>query len=82
MTDIDMRTPEEWLELQLAEARKLGDAELARHALVSIRHHCRCRQCACCAAAQVQRDRRMEASNEATRKMKAEMAAWKPGERR
>lgn len=77
----ERRTPEEWWELQLAEARKLSDAELARHALVSTRHHCRCQQCACCAAAQVERERRMAASNEAARKMKAEMAAWKPGER-
>jgi hypothetical protein len=53
----DERTPEEWWELQLAEARKLNDTELARHALVSIRHRCHCRQCACCAARAVQRER-------------------------
>lgn len=45
-----------WAE-QLSEARKLDDAELARHALVSLRHRCHCDQCFCCAAVAVQRER-------------------------
>ena len=42
---------------QVNEARKLDDAELDRHATVSLRHRCRCNQCFCCAALAVQRER-------------------------
>lgn len=48
-----------WAE-QLSEARKLNDADLDRHATVSLRHRCRCGQCFCCAAVAVQRERKSD----------------------
>ena len=52
-----MKPDEKMWQAQLAYARKLleekGREELRRHAEVSIRHHCRCGQCFCCAAKQV-----------------------------
>jgi hypothetical protein len=64
MTD-ERRTPEERWELQLAEASKLPDAELARHARVSLTHRCRCRQCFCCACVVEAVSRRTNGQGEA-----------------
>jgi hypothetical protein len=51
---------------QLAMARELlakeGEAELGRHALVAIRHNCKCGACFCCAARQVLREHRHKAA--------------------
>ena len=55
-------SPEEWRAAQLSEARKLSDADLDRHATVSLRHRCRCNQCFCCAAVAVQLERKSETS--------------------
>ena len=43
---------------QKAEARKLSDAELARHALVSKRNRHSCRMCFTCACVEVEKERR------------------------
>lgn len=45
---------------QVRMARQLlaeqGIEELYRHALVALRHGCKCRECFCCAAAMVHRE--------------------------
>lgn len=45
-------------ENQLAEARKLPDSDLQRHASASIDNRCTCQSCFCCACVAVKRERR------------------------
>ncbi len=42
---------------QIKQAEQLTPAECARHALVSTRHKCGCRDCFCCACAHVEYSR-------------------------
>lgn len=40
-------------DVQIQHAHEIDSEELDRHALVSIRNHCTCRECFCCAALHV-----------------------------
>lgn len=57
----------DWLRF-LGQAKALSEEDLKRHASVSIRNHCGCGQCFCCACKQVLKAKYSQFDGEANAK--------------